>query len=208
VTATPLGAADPVTIEDSITHGFGPPLAGAGDFRKEGRQANDRYSVGQTAEFQLKNIQNTGNIPMDSIVITDAIPGDIALTQISTGRFNQDCSVDIYYQTDASILLDPSQWITWGGTFHSPNNIVLNAADLGLGGEIIQNVKWEITNPVDGLVPGFAESASPEIRGTVSMPGIGNTITNSASLVAAIGADTMSLMRMHGLMRKKIQRMV
>jgi len=193
VTATPLGAVDPITLEATVNHGFGAPLAEVGDFRKDGRQSNDRYAVGQTAQYYLRNIQNTGNIPIDNIEIIDAIPEEITLTQISTGKYNEDCSVNVYYQTDVSLLADPTQWMAWGGTLNNPNNVFLNVIDLGLpGGEIIKNIKWEIRNPVDGLVPGFAESAGAEIRGTVAMPMVGNKITNTSSLKATIGATDLT----------------
>lgn len=200
VTATPFSEIDPdtgeytaapITLEHTYSHGFGAPAPGVGNFTKAGRQDDDRYAEGQTAQFYLRNIQNTGNIPLDSIEIIDPIPDDIALTQITTGRYNQSCTVNIAYQTND----DPGVWQPWGGgtgDYDPSPNPVLNASGLGLrnfgavGGEYITQVKWLITNAVDGIVPGFSETSAIELRGTVSMPGAGTTISNTATLTATI----------------------
>jgi uncharacterized repeat protein (TIGR01451 family) len=153
----------------SATHGFAAPTfgvgSGSGSFAKRDRQANDRYSVGQTARFFLTNIGNTGNVPFDRIEITDFIPEEIELSQISTGAYSSPVSVIIRYKTNLN-----STWTDWAGSPFTPSaNTSLNVSALGLvAGEYVTEVRWIITDTESGQIqPGFANTAGLNVYGPV-----------------------------------------
>ncbi|MEI6579910.1 MAG: hypothetical protein WCN92_10685, partial [Eubacteriales bacterium] len=175
----------------SVTHGFAAPTYTLSTFSKGNRQANDRYSVGQTARFTLSNVGNAGNSPLDRIEITDNIPGEIALTQISTGSYNSATSVQIQYKTNLN-----ATFRTWTGSpFASPSDLTLNVSVLGLGGgEYVTQVKWTITDTASGQIqPGFANTAALSVNGIISAPVSGNAITNTATLQGFYGANVLTL---------------
>jgi len=170
----------------SVTHGFAAATYAAGNFSKGNRQSNDRYSVGQTAKFYLSTISNTGNVPFDRIEITDTVPAEIKLTQISTGSYSSATSVQIQYKTNLN-----TNYRTWTGSpFASPSNTTLNVSALGFGGtEYVTYVKWTITDTASGQIqPGFTNTAALNVYGIASAPVSGNSIINNATLQAFSGA--------------------
>lgn len=175
----------------SVTHGFAAPTYSLAAFSKGNRQSNDRYSVGQTARFTLTNIGNSGNSPLDRLEITDNVPAEITLTQISTGTYNSSTSVQIQYKTNLN-----ATFRTWTGSpFASPANTTLNVSALGLtSGEYVTQVKWTITDTASGKIqPGFANTAALSVNGIVSAPVSGTSITNTATLQAFYGANVITL---------------
>ena len=166
----------------TAVHGFDEPIYGADSFSKNGRQSNDRYSLGQTAMFTLDSIHNSGNVSFDKIEISDFIPNDIKLTQISTGSYSTDVVVNIQYQTNLN-----TDWTNWHASpFTAPSNTTLNVSSLGLAQEeYVTKVLWTITGASDSLLqPGFTNTAGLKVNGIISMPEVGNKITNTATLQA------------------------
>jgi len=166
----------------SAIHGFVAPIYDAGTFVKNGRQSNDRYSVGQTAKFTLDSIKNSGNVSFDKIEIIDHIPSEINLTSISTGEYSSDVNVNIQYKSNLK-----TAWTDWSGSpYSSPSNSNLNVSSLGLEeGEYVTQVIWTITDTTGNLIqPGFTNTAGIKVNGIVSMPTSGNKITNTATLQA------------------------
>ncbi|MEI8199491.1 MAG: SdrD B-like domain-containing protein [Eubacteriales bacterium] len=188
VTGTPLGAVTgPVSLGPvTVTHGFAAANFTVGDFSKSARQENDRYSIGQEAVFNLGNIANTGNVPMDSFVVVDSIPDIITLNSITAGSYNQAANAVISYQTNLN-----ASYRVWT-TLTSPSNQTLLVADLPLlAGEWVTQVRWEITGstPTDGIVPGFCIQNPLTLKATVVDPTSAD-ITNNATLTAYRGIDT------------------
>jgi len=169
----------------STSHGFAASVYDTGTFVKNGRQSNDRYSVGQTAQFYLDSIKNLGNVPFDKIEITDNIPTEIKLTQISTGYYSSSVNVQIQYKTNLN-----SSWTNWIGSPFTPTlDTALNVSALSLGtNEYVTSVKWDITDAASGQIqPGFTNTSPIKVFGTVSAPASGNKITNTATLQAFNG---------------------
>lgn len=237
-----LGSDEEIDKTSSVTHSFSSPIVGVGGFAKIGRQDNDRYSVGQEAEFSITGIENTGNVSLDRIEIADKIPEDIVLTNISTGKYNYDALVEVQYkiieeekeedevreeikeeakeeeiqeeeenkdveekqeevvevkeeveskeeleikeekQEEEKIVEKKEDiWISFNGSPFSGaenHNISIPA------GQKIQEIRWVITGVGDGLEPGFKDVSPIKVQGIVSMPKIGNKITNHATLNA------------------------
>ncbi len=153
---------------------------------KNGRQTDDRYSVGQTADFYIGNIRNSSNVPIDKISIVDNIPASITLTQITVGKFSNVIQVKVSYQKNS----DPGVWQDWpGGTIASPQNEVLSVADLGLpDGEYITSVKWDFTNPA-GVPVGIADTKTLRVSGIIGSVPVGTQITNTAQLTASLSGE-------------------
>jgi len=189
VTGTPLGAATPSSIGPvTVAHGFAEPNFAVAEFSKTARQANDQYSIGQEAVFNLGNIANTGNVPMDSFVVVDSIPDIITLNSITAGSYNQSATVVISYQTNLN-----ASYRMWT-TLTNPSNQTLPVTGLTeplLPGEWVTQVKWEITGstPTDGIVPGFSIQSPLTLKATV-IDTLSTDITNNASLTAYRGVNT------------------
>lgn len=171
----------PVKTDQSV-HNIVAPNFDLGNITKNGRQSDDRYSVGQTARFEIGNIRNTGNVPIDKITIIDEIPSDITLTQVSLGKYSNLTQVKVSYERSEDI----GQWHDWGATVDTPNDETLNVSDLGLDvDEYVKSVKWEITN-VDGLAVGIANTKNIQVNGVIGAVGSGTEITNTAQLTASL----------------------
>lgn len=170
-----------LTKQATFTHGFAAATPSVANFTKNGRQADDRYSVGQTAQFTLSNIQNTGNVPLDKIEIVDSIPKEITLTSISTGAYSNTANVEVQYEINSS-----GSWQNWQGTpVPSNTNKALGTNSITLNpGEKITGVKWILTNGAEGIAPGFRNTSAIAVNGTVSKPDTGDKITNNATLTA------------------------
>ncbi|SHH71333.1 SdrD B-like domain-containing protein [Clostridium grantii] len=171
----------------ATTHGFSEATILAGDFTKSGRQSDDRYSLGQTAKFYLSSIENTGNIPLDSITIEDQIPDKIKLSSITTGSYSSDVNVEIQYKTNEN---DYAQWT--GSPFTAPNDTTLQVSSLNLGAdEYITDVRWTLTSTTveDGIPAGFSEINDIKVFGTFQNAVIGDTITNDAVLTAKLDGE-------------------
>ena len=174
----------------TASHGFITPTYNVGTFSKNSRQSNDRYSVGQTAKFTLDSIKNSGNVPFDKLVITDSIPAEINLTQISTGAYSTNVDVGIRYKSHLN-----TEWTQWNANpYSSPNNTTLNVSALSLAeGDYVTDVEWTITGSAGSqLQPGFTNTASIRVNGTVSEPAVGNKITNTAQLQAFVAENPVS----------------
>ena len=187
MTGTPFGSDTPVSLAPvSVTHGFAAANFAVADFSKYARQDNDRYSIGQEAIFNLGNIANTGNVPMDSFVVVDSIPDIITLNSITAGSYNQAANVAISYQTNFN-----SSYREWT-SLTSPSNQTLPVADLSLeSGEWVTQVRWVITGSTstDGIVPGFSIQSPLTLKATV-VNTASPDITNNATLTAYRGSDT------------------
>ncbi len=185
VTAKPYGGGTDEKKSATVSHGFSLPKLDVSNFNKNGRQANDRYSVGQTARFTLSGIENRGNVPLDSMEILDPIPAEIKLTEISTGSYSDQVNLSIEYKTNKR------DWENWNiGSFNYTENKKLQVSDLNLDGdEFITQVKWVLSNALEGIPSGFTNYSSIEVNGLVSKPASGNQITNTATLTATHGSD-------------------
>ncbi|WP_461205086.1 SdrD B-like domain-containing protein [Clostridium sp. DL1XJH146] len=176
-----------LTVSDTAEHSFDVPTFGIGTFTKNSRQASDKYSNGQIAQFYLGGIENAGNISMDSFVIEDTVPTEITLTEITTGSYNYSAQVGIEYKTN----LDVENWKIWTGSpFVNPTNQTLQVSDLGLAdGEFLTNVKWVITGEGGATLPASFTNNSPiDVNGKIEATE-GTMITNEATLTGNLSGE-------------------
>ncbi|MCT8978548.1 carboxypeptidase regulatory-like domain-containing protein [Clostridium sp. CX1] len=203
-----LGSNEVITQSGEAQHGFTKPTMSVGDFSKYGRQADDRYSAGQTAKFWIGGIENTGNISIDKIQIVDDISEDLELKSVSTGAYSGKGTVEVQYKitknttgsgiesgntTETPNQSENGDWITWAETpVDADTNKVLNVNNdmkLEPGDKI--SVRWVITNvsndpeALQGIEAGFKNTTPIAIEAKVKQPASGNTITNIATLKAS-----------------------
>lgn len=172
--ATPEGGTE-LTDTAVSTHGFAVPTAALSTFTKSSRQPNDEYSIGQTAVFNIGNIKNTGNIPVDKLIIEDEIPDGIKLTGITIGSFNMTANIAVSYKTNKN------DWTEWTGGNYKVSSLGL------INDEYITNVRWNFGN---GIPAGFQNTSNIQVLGEVMSIYRDNTtpvkindkITNRANL--------------------------
>nr|MDA3873966.1 choice-of-anchor A family protein [Kiritimatiellia bacterium] len=148
ITYTPLGEPE-TTGEDDVTHTIVAPQ-GAHGFTKSvsNNYVYDGKAAWKTWTFSL---ENKGNVPMENVVVTDAIPPQLEVTHIRTGESVGTPSglhddVSVFYKTN----LNPG-WSSLPGTpYPGDDSERVSVGDLSLGaGEAVTEVKWEFgTIPV------------------------------------------------------------
>ncbi len=172
---------DGQTLNDSasVSHVFGPAVAGGGGgFDKHGRSGDpyNQYTTGQTAEFGISGMTNDGNVPLDRMEVIDTIPEGLNPTQVTTGLYSSSVNVQVL--------------ITTGDTFDLPVELYNGSASSNpiavpsYEGERVKSIKWLIT-PVsgEGLPAGFGDVGNIKLYARVDALG-GATLTNTAHFTA------------------------
>ncbi|MGL4374699.1 MAG: hypothetical protein ACRCS6_12975, partial [Turicibacter sp.] len=181
-TCTPIGLS-PQSKGASYSHGFAPINIAIGNLSKTTRTSNDKYSVGQSVDYLISGIQNTGNTVLNSFLLMDSIPTYLNLTSLSTGSFkNGNYTVNVYYQTNLN-----SVYRLWtGSSLTNPNDVSLLVSSLNLvATEYITKISYELTTPDIGFDPTFAQVKQIHVIGTVrTPPTIPYTIANTATVIA------------------------
>lgn len=184
VTGTPLYSSESQTKYDSVEHGFITKTAQVGNLIKTSRQSDDEYSSGQTAQFYIGNIKNSGNIPLSNFYIIDTLPNSIDLERITSGKYNQSGLLDIYYKSNKK------DWTLWQDDISRSSSTTLNTIDLGFGAsEYITHVKWDFGTVESGFSNTSNINVSGEILDVVRTDGgiavrTHSSITNEADLFA------------------------
>lgn len=182
-TAQLLGSSISLSKTASADSTISAASATVSTFTKTGRQSNDEYSLGQTAQFYIGNIKNTGNVPLDNFIIEDDIPKEINLTSVTTGKFNNDVVDHVRYKTNKS----NSSWLEWTNSpIINPNNSKLLVSDLSLAAdEYVTAVQWDLGQ----AAAGFANTSNIGVTGDIINPdheggsvAVGSKITNTAKL--------------------------
>lgn len=170
------GSDTKVTKLASVSDKFANPEGSIGLFSKDSRQDNDEYSLGQEVQYYIRKISNTGNVPLDKFNIIDNIPEGIKLTKISTGKYNDDATIHVYYQTNIN-----SDWRELKGSpFNNPDNAELNVSDLDLGeNEYVTKVKWDFGT----VQPGFSDTGDIKVFGEFKDTVKVNDVINNTATV-------------------------
>ncbi|MBC2601961.1 SdrD B-like domain-containing protein [Puniceicoccus vermicola] len=176
---TPLGGAEE-SLEDSVIHTIELPKSNLffsksvnSRFVYEGKDAS------KTWNFKL---ENKGNVPENSVVVTDMIPDHIELDKIRVPRLSGTPSdlqdqVSVFYQTNLNA--------SWTGFPDNPYDGVssqwVGVGELGLApNEYVTGVRWEF-----GTIPVGYSTSDFSIRGTVMS-------TNRSGVPLAVGFDAVN----------------
>ena len=128
---------------------------------------NLEVQSGTQMRYDISNIANNSNVPLDNFYMHDRIPTDaVRLDKIITGIYNERFDYSIYYKTnyrDYSLLVgDIASYIN--------HEIICTESALGLmAGEYITDIKFEYGT----VQAGFRETTMPMLFVTV-LPNIQN----------------------------------
>lgn len=118
---------------------------------------------GQPIQYSISGIGNTSTVQLQSFYWRDTLPGQVTLTRIVTGTYNQQLSYKIVYNTN----LSGDTYRTLADNLSTTKNYVLDASPTALG--LAANEKVTEFMVVFGVVKaGFAQVETPYINGTVS----------------------------------------
>ena len=118
---------------------------------------------GQSIQYTLTGIGNTSTVPLSSFYWRDALPGQVTLTRLVTGTYNQSLAYKIVYKTN----LSGDTYRTLADNLSTTRNYVLDASPTALG--LAANEKVTELMAVFGQVKaGFAQVEAPYIHGTVA----------------------------------------
>ena len=118
---------------------------------------------GQPIQYSISGIGNTSTVQLQSFYWRDTLPGQVTLTRIVTGTYNQQFSYKIVYKTN----LSGDTYRTLADNLSTTKNYVLDASPTALG--LAANEKVTEFMVVFGVVKaGFAQVETPYINGTVS----------------------------------------
>lgn len=145
VTYTPGGETE-TTETDSVTHGIVAPIGGhsfsksvANNYTYEGKEASKTWT------FTLKN---TGNVPMENVVVVDPIPEEVNVTRVYIGRLQGTPAglndpVNVFYKSNLT-----GAWTAFpGNPYAGTTNQSETVSGLGLAGnEYITDIKWDFGN--------------------------------------------------------------
>ena len=128
---------------------------------------------GQPIRYTLKDIANTSTVPLSSFYWRDTLPGQMTLSQIVTGTYNQQLSYKVVYKTN----LSGSSYRTLADNLSTSKNYVLDARPAIL--KLASNERiTEIMFVFGQVKAGFAQVETPSISGTVA-----KGLSNGSSLV-------------------------
>ena len=118
---------------------------------------------GQPIQYSISGIGNTSTVQLQSFYWRDTLPGQVTLTRIVTGTYNQQLSYKIVYKTN----LSGDTYRTLADNLSTTKNYVLGASPTALG--LAANEKVTEFMVVFGVVKaGFAQVETPYINGTIS----------------------------------------
>jgi len=128
---------------------------------------------GQPIKYTITGVGNTSTVPLSSFYWRDTLPGQVTLTRLVTGTYNQQLSYKIVYKTN----LSGDSYRTLADNLSTTKNYVLDARSAILG--LAANEKVTEIMYVFGIVKaGFGQVETPYIYGTVAQG-----LSNGSSIV-------------------------
>ncbi len=194
-TGTPLGqpaqSFGPGTVTHTVTTFVAAPNAG---FSKgiTGGSPNPP-TLNQTFSYDLA-ISNSGNVPLDTMVVIDTLPVQLQLASVTTGAYSNlsdfaaGVGVKVSYEKNTAL----GTFTLWGSSPNTTTSSTLSTPPPGLGaGEYVTKVKWEYGQAQVGMNAG----TRPVITGKIINPdnagapvAFGANIQNCAALTAVYTA--------------------
>jgi uncharacterized repeat protein (TIGR01451 family) len=194
-TGTPLGGAPQSLGTGQVTHTvttFVPsPRASLGKGINGG--SPNPPTLDQAFSYDLA-ISNNGNVPLDTMVVTDTLPPQLQVATVTTGAYSNlaDFAAGVGVQVTYEKNTAPGVFTLWGSSPNTTTNTTLTAPPPGIGAsEFITRVQWSFGQ----AAPGMSASTRPLINGQIVNPdnngnqvAFGNTIQNCAALAAVYTA--------------------
>ncbi|MBQ9721344.1 MAG: hypothetical protein IJV64_11725, partial [Oscillospiraceae bacterium] len=133
---------------------------------------------GQPIRYTVTGVANTSTVALSSFYWRDVLPGQVTLSKIVTGTYNQQLAYKVVYKTN----LSGDQYRTLADNLSTTKNYVLEARPAALGLAANERVT-EIMFVFGTVKAGFAEVETAYIYGTVNN-GLtnGSTIANTADV--------------------------
>jgi len=128
---------------------------------------------GQPIKYTITGVGNTSTVPLSSFYWRDTLPGQVTLTRLVTGTYNQQLSYKIVYKTN----LSGNSYRTLADNLSTTKNYVLDTRPAILG--LAANEKVTEIMYVFGIVKaGFGQVETPYTYGTVAQG-----LSNGSSIV-------------------------
>ena len=133
---------------------------------------------GQPIRYTVTGVANTSTVALSSFYWRDVLPGQVTLSKVVTGTYNQQLAYKVVYKTN----LSGDQYRTLADNLSTTKNYVLEARPAALGLAANERVS-EIMFVFGTVKAGFAEVETAYIYGTVNN-GLtnGSTIANTADV--------------------------
>ena len=200
--ATPLGQPSQSFGPGTVTHPVTTfvPAPGAGFTKNMASGTPNPPTLNQTFSYDL-NPSNSGNVPLDNLVIVDTLPVELAVASVTTGAYSgltdfaAGTGVRVSYEKNTA----PGVFTLWGSSPNTTTNTTLTAPPPGLGaGEYLTRIRWESGQAAVGM----SASTRPLVTGTIINPdqaggpvAFGDTIQNCADLTAVYTAGPTNVAR-------------
>ncbi len=194
-TGTPLGGAPQSLGIGTTTHTVTTfvPSATAGLSKGINGGSPNPPTLNQTFSYDL-NPSNSGNVPLDTMVVIDTLPVSLQLASVTTGAYNNlapfaaGVGVQVSYEKNTAL----GTFTLWGSSPNTTTNTTLTAPPPGLGaGEYVTRVRWQYGQAAVGM----SASTRPLVTGQIVNPdnagnpvAFGTTVQNCAALTAVYTA--------------------
>jgi uncharacterized repeat protein (TIGR01451 family) len=155
-------------------------------------------SLDEMFSYEL-NVGNSGNVPLDNMVVIDTLPVEMQVASVTTGvytglaGFAAGEGVRVSYEKNTALGV----FTLWGSSPNVTTNTTLTAPPPGLGaGEYITRIRWEYGQAQPGMTP----TSRPRVTGRIVNPDNtggpvvpGDSIQNCADLTAVFTAGPTNL---------------
>lgn len=181
----------PGTITHAVTT-FDPSPSVSVDISMAGGTPNPP-TLSQLFAYEM-NVSNTGNVPLDNLVVTATLPVEFQPASVTTGSYSN--LADFAVATGVRVLYEkntaPGSFYEWGSSPNTSTNTTLIGSDGFLPvGEYITRIRW-----VYGQAqPGMAPITRPTITGVLVNPdnsggpvAIGDSVQHCAAATAVYTA--------------------
>ncbi|HEV7767639.1 MAG TPA: GEVED domain-containing protein [Thermoanaerobaculia bacterium] len=193
--ATPLGEPPQTFGPGTLTHPVTTfvPNADASLGKSLTDSSPNPPTLNQTFTYQL-NPSNSGNVPLDNMVVTDTVPVELQIASVTTGAYNNladfapGVGVRVSYEKNTALGV----FTLWGSSPNTTTSTTLPAPPPGLGaGEYITRIRWQYGQAQVGM----NASTRPLITGQIINPdhlggpvAFGDTISNCVTLTSVYTA--------------------
>jgi uncharacterized repeat protein (TIGR01451 family) len=194
-TGTPLGQPSQNLGLGTINHPVTTFVPSPGTGLAKGINGNSPNppTLNQTFSYELA-VSNSGNVPLDTLVVIDTLPVQFQLASVTTGSYNNasdfapGVGVRVSYEKNSA----PGVFTLWGSSPNVATSTTLTAPPPGLGvGEYVTRVRWEYGQAAVGM----STASRPQIAGQIVNPsnagapvGFGDSIQNCADSTAVYTA--------------------
>lgn len=192
----PLMALEPASLTHAVTTFVPDPSANIVNTLLAGTPVPP--TLNQTFSYEL-NVQNTGNVALDNLVVIDTLPVEMQVTSVTTGAYTGAANfavgegVRVSYEKNTALGV----FTLWGSSPNTSTNTTLTAPPPGLGaGEHITRIRWDYGQAQAGMAP----TVAPRVTGQIINPdnaggpvAFGDPIQNCVDLSAVYTAGPQNI---------------